>query len=190
MHPYSFLGQELTQLPSGRIFCRTNGGTGFIGLVEMPAFIATESLRQFRLNDHIWVDAQNSRVASARHSRNPDEPSYFGTHAASNLLTDLEFGQSILHDGLECFVRKSFLPHDNPEMSWNIVVSAKRNHLPAMPKDGLYEIQRRRLQAHQRTSLQRQQHWPSLQRTHLGPRRTVRVEFDHGNRSLQTMDWA
>ena len=106
----------------------------------MPAFITTEALRQFRLNDHMWVDAQHSRVASARHSRNPDEPSYFGTHAASNLLTDLEFGQSILHDGLECFVRKSFLPHDNPEMSWNIVVSAKRNHLPAMPKDGLYEF--------------------------------------------------
>lgn len=140
MHPHDFLGHELTQLPSGRMFCRTNGGTGFIGLVEMPAYIATESLRQFRLNDHIWVDAQHSRVASARHSHNPDEPSYFGTHAASNLLTDLQFGQSILPDGLECFVRKSFLPHENPEMSWNILVSAKRTHLPAMPKDGLYEF--------------------------------------------------
>ncbi len=140
MHPHSFLGHQLTQLPSGRIFCRTNGGTGFIGLVEMPAGIATESLRQFRLNDHIWVDSQYSRVASARHSHNPNEPSYFGTHTASNLLTDLEFGQSILPDGLECFVRKSFLPHENAEMSWNIVVSAKRTHLPAMPKDGLYEF--------------------------------------------------
>lgn len=140
MHPQSFLGNHLQQLPSGRVFCRTNNGTGFIGLVEMPAYIATESLRQFRLNDHIWVDAQNTRIAAARHSYNPDQPSFFGEHTANSLMYDLEFGQSQLNDGLECFVRKSFLPHENTEMSWNIIVSAKRIHLSSMPKDGLYEF--------------------------------------------------
>ena len=140
MHPQSFLGTELQQLPSGRVFCRTNSGTGFIGLVEMPAYIATESLRQFRLNDHIWVDAQNTRVASSRYSSDPDRPSALGEYTANNLLNDLEFGQSPLSDGLECFVRKSFLPHDDPVMAWNIIVSAKRTHLSAMPKDGLYEF--------------------------------------------------
>lgn len=140
MHPQSFLGTELQKLPSGRVFCRTNGGTGFVGLVEMPAYIATESLRQFRLNNHIWVDAQNTRVASSRYSSNPDHPSFFGEHTASGLVTDMEFGQSVLADGLECFVRKSFLPHVDPTMSWNIIVSAKRTHVSSMPKDGLYEF--------------------------------------------------
>ena len=140
MHPQSFLGAQLQQLPSGRVFCRTNGGTGFIGLVEMPAYIATESLRQFRLNDHLWVDAQTSRVAAHRYGDNPDHPTYLGEHDASGLLTDLEFGQSSLPDGLECFVRKSFLPHEDSSMSWNIIVSAKRTNLSSMPKDGLYEF--------------------------------------------------
>lgn len=140
MHPQSFLGTELQKLPSGRVFCRTNGGTGFIGLVEMPAYIATESLRQFRLNDHIWVDAQTSRVAAHRYGDNPDHPTYLGEHDAGGLLTDLEFGQSSMSDGLECFVRKSFLPHEDPSMCWNIIVSAKRTHLSSMPKDGLYEF--------------------------------------------------
>jgi hypothetical protein len=111
-----------------------------VGLVEMPAYIATESLRQFRLNNHLWVDAQNTRVASSRYSHNPDQPTFLGEHTANNLLTDMEFGQSILPDGLECFVRKSFLPHENADMSWNIIVSAKRTHLRCMPKDGLYEF--------------------------------------------------
>ena len=140
MHPQSFLGTELQKLPSGRVFCRTNGGTGFVGLVEMPSYIATESLRTFRLNDHIWVDAQNTRVASVRYSSNPDHPSFFGEHTANELLNDMEFGQSNLADGLECFVRKSFLPHNDRKMSWNIIVSAKRTHVSSMPKDGLYEF--------------------------------------------------
>lgn len=139
-NPQAFLGASLQQLPSGRVFCRTNGGTGFIGLVEMPAYIATESLRQFRLNDHIWVDAQNSRIAANRYGYDPDQPGYYGEHSANSLLTDLEFGQSQLSDGLECFVRKSFLPHGDPSMAWNIIVSAKREHLSSMPKDGLYEF--------------------------------------------------
>ena len=140
MHPQQFLGIQFQSLPSGRVFCRTNTGTGFIGLVEMPAYVKTECLRQFRLNDHIWVDTQKARVAAVRHSYDPDQPAFLGEHDAKGLLTDLAFGQSILPDGLECFVRKSFLPHLDPSMSWNIIVSAKRTSLPCMPKDGLYEF--------------------------------------------------
>ena len=114
MHPQQFLGNQMAKLPSGRVFCRTNGGTGFIGLVEMPAYVGTECLRQFRFNEHIWMDAQNSRVATSRYAYDPDQPSYLGEHDAKGILQDLEFGQSILPDALECFVRKSFLPHEKP----------------------------------------------------------------------------
>lgn len=140
MQKQSFLGAELQELPSGRVFCRTNGGTGFIGLVEMPAYVGTETLRQFRLNDHLWVDAENSRIAASRYSNSPDRPSFLGEHTANNLLIDLEFGQSPLDDGLECFVRKSVLPHIDPGMAWNIIISAKRTRVPNMPTDGLYEF--------------------------------------------------
>lgn len=50
---------QMLQLLEGRVFCRTSKGTGFVGLIEMPAYLETESLRSFRMDTHIWVDVQN-----------------------------------------------------------------------------------------------------------------------------------
>lgn len=125
----------LSPLPGGRIFCRSNEGTGFVGLVEMPASIPTECMRQFRCNTQLWVDAQHSRAASTR-SGDQD----LKTHTANELLLNLDFSQNSLDDALECFVRRSFLPHSDPNMAWNIVLSAKRTPSLHMPQDGLYEF--------------------------------------------------
>ena len=100
----------------------------------MPTSVSTECVRQCRFNDYIWIDDQNMRSPQSRYQTE------FGEHTANNLLTDLTFLQHIQPDALDCFVRRSFLPHADPSMAWNIIVSAKRTPLSTMPTEGLYEF--------------------------------------------------
>lgn len=119
-------------LPSGRLFLRNQG---IVGLVEMPLAMSTECMRQMRCDTHLWVDDLNHRPAATRYG-----DSNVGTHSANDILTSTDFGQMPNNDGLECFVRRSFLPHADPTMAWNIVLSAKREPLTGMADDGLYEF--------------------------------------------------
>lgn len=135
MHNFYLSGTPLLKLETGRIFCRTNKeGTGFVGVVEMPADLSVESLRQFRLNSHIRVDKSSARLPAM------DNSYILGEYSANELLTNMKFRQYTLPDALECFVRHSFLPHPDPTLAWNIILSATRTPLSSMPTDGLYEF--------------------------------------------------
>lgn len=136
---HAWLPKPLMAIREGRIFCReAGGGIAYLGIVAMPRQVQSETLRAARMNTGLWVDAQHAVDLAQRvphlSSENIQE------FAANDLLTSLKFAQGALPDALELFVRRTFIEHEDPAMSWLLLLGASARRLPALPKDGLYEI--------------------------------------------------
>lgn len=149
-------GHELHKVASGRIFIRaasaqpdcmrTNqndyaaaterlrGAILMVGVVEIPKSIEVERLHDVRLNDHLWLDAENSRLPRTYHQGMVREMD------AGGVLQDFQFARGFLPDSFEVFVRATMLQHAKPYMRWAYIIAPVAHRLAALPKDGLYEF--------------------------------------------------
>lgn len=140
---HAMLGKPLLAIEEGRIFCRAAGdgnGTGYLGIVAMPRAIQGETLRAFRLNTGLWMDAEHVADAVKRMDSPSITAKTFGEFDANSLFNSMKFAQGLMPDAIELFVRRTFIEHNDPSMTWSLVMGASAKRLPALEKDGLYEI--------------------------------------------------
>lgn len=141
------IGKSLTRISKGRLFCRPtdrNEGVTFIGVVALPRSIEGETLHNFRFKGGLWLDTavagdpleRLGRLGGAQMTaRN------LGEMDASELLGLLTFSKQTMPDVLEMLVRRTHLEHEDPDMTWSLVLGVRKKKPAALAGNGLYEVQ-------------------------------------------------
>lgn len=138
--------RPLHEVSQGRLFRRETGDGRclHVGLLELPKDCPDEHIVTGRVNSQLWLDLANPIDPFSR------RPSFYrgdengvgglGEYSVADIVMSIKFGAYAMSDMTEFFLRKSALPHQNPDLAWVIVTGAAAHSLKAMPQNGLYEF--------------------------------------------------
>lgn len=151
----SVQGKSQVRVSQGRLFCRSTGNAealAFVGVVALPCSIDGEAMRNFHLKAGLWLDTTQAvdpwvRMEYLERSEDSSlDARKLGEMDANDLFGQLSFFQRRAPDAVEMFVRRTHLAHDDPDITWSLVLGIHLKRPSAMPIDGLYEVQSKGLQ--------------------------------------------